>query len=39
MDLKFFLEDLIGRKVDLITATGIRAEIRNHIQKDLIRVA
>lgn len=39
MDLKFFLEDLIGRKVDLITTTGVREEVRKYIQKDLIRVA
>ncbi len=39
MDLKFFLEDLFGRVVDLVTVTGIRKEIKDHIQKDLIRVA
>lgn len=39
MDLKFFLEDLLGRKVDLITEDGIRTEIREFVEKDLIRVA
>ncbi len=39
MNLKFFLEDLFNCKVDLITTTGIRSEIKNHIQKDLILVA
>ena len=39
MDLKFFLEDLLGRKVDLVTEDAMRAEIRAYVEKDLIRVA
>jgi uncharacterized protein len=39
MELKFFLEDLLGRKVDLITEDGLRTEIKEFIEKDLIRVA
>jgi len=39
MELKFFLEDLLGRKVDLITEDAMRSEIRPFIEKDLIRVA
>lgn len=39
MDLKFFLEDLLGRKVDLITEDSLRNEIKKHVEKDLIRVA
>lgn len=39
MDLKFFLEDLLGRKVDLITEDAIRNEIKHYVDKDLIRVA
>lgn len=39
MDLKFFLEDLLDRKVDLITEDGVRTEIKQFIEKDLIRVA
>lgn len=39
MDLKFFLEDLLGRRVDLITEDALRTEIRPFVEKDLIRVA
>lgn len=39
MDLKFFLEDLLGRKVDLITEDALRSEVRQFVKKDLIRVA
>lgn len=39
MDLKFFLEDLFNRKVDLVTISGLREEIRSYIEKDLIRAA
>lgn len=39
MDLKFFLEDLLERKVDLVTEEAIRVEIKEFVEKDLIRVA
>lgn len=39
MDLKFFLEDLLDRKVDLVTEDALRTEIKEHIKKDLVRVA
>ncbi len=39
MELKFFLEDLSGRKVDLVTDSGLRPEIRRYVEKDLIRAA
>lgn len=39
MDLKFYLEDLLGTKVDLITASGLKPRARPHVEKDLIRVA
>lgn len=39
MDLKFFLEDLLGRRVDLVTEDAIRIELKHFIEKDLIRVA
>ncbi len=39
MDLKFFLEDLFDRKVDLVTENAIRPEIQKYVEKDLIRVA
>ena len=39
MDLKLFLEDLLGRRVDLVTEQALREEIRAHVQQDLLRVA
>lgn len=39
MDLKFFLEDLFGRNVDLVTEDALRPEIKHYVEKDLIRVA
>ena len=39
MDLLFLLEDLIGRKVDLVTVRGLRAEIRSAVEREAIRVA
>ncbi len=39
MDLKFFLEDLIKRKVDLVTEKGVSPRLKVVIEKDLIRVS
>jgi predicted nucleotidyltransferase len=39
MDLKFYLEDLLGRPVDLVTDKAVRDEIRPYIEKEMIRVA
>ena len=39
MDLKFYLEDLLDRKVDLVTEEAVRSEIRHFVEQDLIRVA
>lgn len=39
MDLKFYLEDLFHRKVDLITESGLRPELRKYVERDLIRAA
>ncbi len=39
MDLKFYLEDLLGRPVDLVTDKALRDELRPTIEKELIRVA
>jgi len=39
MELKFYLEELLGRKVDLVTEDSIRSELRSYIDQDLIRVA
>jgi hypothetical protein len=38
-DLKFFLEELIGRPVDLVTRGGLRAELRARIEGEAIHVA
>lgn len=38
-DLKFYLEDLLGRSVDLVTTKALRKELRPHVERDLIRVA
>jgi len=39
MDLKFYLEDLLGRPVDLVTDKALRQELRPYIEKEMIRVA
>ncbi len=39
MDLKFFLEDVLARRVDLVTEGGLRPELRPHIEQDAVRVA
>mgnify|MGYP001554127448 FL=1 len=39
MDLKLFLEDLLGQRVDLVTEQALREEIRAHVEQDLLRVA
>ena len=38
MDLKFFLENLFARRVDLVTRDCIKPRMRKIIEKDLIRV-
>ncbi len=39
MDLKFLLEELFGRRVDLVTREAIKPRMRPFIEKDLIDVA
>jgi uncharacterized protein len=39
MGLLVFLEDLLGRRVDLVTAKGLRPRLRPLIDQDLVRVA
>ena len=39
MNLKFFLEKLVGREVDLVTPDAIRPRLRPYIEKDLVDVA
>ncbi len=38
-DLKAELERLFGRPVDLVTERGLKPRARQHVQRDLIRVA
>jgi predicted nucleotidyltransferase len=35
MDLKFFLEDLFSRKVDLVTVDALRPQLKEVILKDV----
>jgi len=39
MDLKFFLEDLVNRKVDLVTEKAVPPRLKAVIEKDLIHVS
>jgi uncharacterized protein len=39
MELRFYLEDLLGSRVDLVTQKAVRPPIRPYIEKDLIHVA
>ena len=39
MDLKFYLEDLFQRKVDLITEAGLRPELKEYVNQEMIRAA
>lgn len=39
MDLKLYLEDLLGARVDLATPGGLRDRIRPTVQREAIRVA
>lgn len=36
--LKFYLEDLLGREVDLVTPKALKPAIKPSIEKDLIHV-
>jgi len=36
MGLSFYLEDLFGRKVDLVTVKGLHPRIRPYVEKDVI---
>lgn len=38
-DLKDFLEQTLGRPVDLVTTKGLKPRARQHVERDLIRVA
>lgn len=39
MDLKLRLEELFGRRVDLVTVAGLRERVRPYVERELIRVA
>lgn len=39
MELKILLEDLAGRRVDLVTRKALRPEIRSAIEAEEVRVA
>jgi predicted nucleotidyltransferase len=39
MDTKFYLEELLGCKVDLVTPKAIKPRLKPYIMQDLIRVA
>jgi len=39
MELKLFLEDLLGRPIDLVTRKGIRPELAPYIEQEARRVA
>ncbi|MHB8118361.1 MAG: nucleotidyltransferase family protein [Methanothrix sp.] len=36
MNLSFYLEDLLERKVDLVTVKGLHPRIRPYVEKDVI---
>jgi predicted nucleotidyltransferase len=38
-DLKFFLEDLLGREVDLVCEDAVRPRLKSRIEQDAINVA
>ncbi len=38
MDLKFYLEDLLGRRVDLVTPQALKPQIKDNILKDTVYV-
>lgn len=39
MDLKFYLEDLLRRPVDLVTTNALRPELRPAIEAEAVEVA
>ncbi len=36
--VQFYLEDLLGRRIDLVTGKALRAELRAHVEQDAIDV-
>ena len=39
LDLKFFLENLLGSRVDLVTRKALRPSMRSSIEEQAVRVA
>lgn len=39
MDLKFYLEDLLGRQIDLVTRNALRPRLKQRIEREIIHVA
>jgi len=39
MDLKFYLEELLGMSVDLVTDKALRPQVRQAVEQELIHVA
>jgi predicted nucleotidyltransferase len=39
MELRFYLEDLLGMKVDLVTDKALRPQVRRAIEQEMIDVA
>lgn len=35
MDLKYYLEELLGRKVDLVTVDALRSQMKDEILRDV----
>jgi len=38
MDLKFYLEDLLGTSIDLVTDKALRPKVRQAIEREMINV-
>ena len=36
--VQFFLEDLLGRPIDLVTDKALRPELRPHVEREAVRV-
>ena len=39
MDLQFYLEELLGARVDLVTENALRPQVRHAIEGELLHVA
>jgi len=39
MDLKFHLEDLLGKRVDLVTSKALKSSMKSEIEREAINVA